>query len=237
MNATLDGLERLLGAPGIDLYGYADVRGVFGGAWGAWPRAISVAQVLPSEHLAGVRQGPTSGYYQAYTEANTNLNAIAREIESFLRAAGCEARAFPATVAAGELEQDLGEALCAPIQHKTVATRAGLGWIGRSALLVTNRYGPRVRLASIFTDMDLNTAIPVETSRCGTCRRCVEACPAEALTGAEWQVGVPRHALVDAQACRRTAERLLAERVGARNAVCGICIAVCPFAGLDRMQE
>ena len=61
--------------------------------------------------------------------------------------------------------------------HKTAATQAGLGWIGKTALFVSPRLGPRLRLATVFTDAELPVGEPVTEGRCGSCRRCVDACP------------------------------------------------------------
>ncbi len=229
---SLVGLEALLGDLRIDLYGYAAVCGLFENEWANWPYAISIAMALAKDSLAAVAEGPTSVYYTAYQDINIALNRAAQALESWLREQGYAAQAFAATVTAEELDSDLGEDLIAPVQHKTVATRAGLGWIGKSGLLITRRYGPRVRLASVFTTMPLPIAVPIESSECGSCTCCVRSCPAGAIKGVSWEVGTPREALVDIQACRRTAERLLWAKTGHRDSVCGICIAVCPFAGL-----
>lgn len=231
------GLEALLGDLEVDLYGYAAAGGLFGGEWANWPYAISIAMALPKGSLAAVAEGPTFAYYAAYQSINIALNRAAQALESWLRKQGYAAQAFAATVAAEELDSDLGKDLIAPVQHKTVATRAGLGWIGKSGLLITRRHGPRVRLASVFTTMPLPVAVPIESSECGGCTCCVRACPASAIKGTPWRTGVPREALVDVQACRRTAERLLWTRTGHRDSVCGICIAVCPFAGYQRTDE
>jgi epoxyqueuosine reductase QueG len=227
-------LEQFLAGLSLDLHGYADVRGLFAGPWGQWPRAIILGLALPKEAMEDVAHGPTARYYAVYQQANTSLNRDVRALEQWLRDSGFGAEAYPATVTLDELNARLGDTLSAPVQHKTVATRAGLGWIGRSGLLVTRRYGPRVRLASVFTDASLPVAAPVDEGRCGSCVRCVEACPAGAIRGAQWRMGMAREELVDVEACRRTAERLLLERAGQRDAVCGVCIAVCPFAGLRR---
>ncbi len=228
-DSSMQRLATVLADAAVDLYGYADVVDLFPGEWAAWPRAISIGLALPAKDLVGVQVGPTSAYYAAYNAANARLNRVAQAVEAWLQHEGYRARAFKATVSAEELGMDLAETLAAPVQHKTVATRAGLGWIGKNALLVTSRYGPRVRLASIFTDMPLDAAVPIAESHCGACDRCVRACPAGAIHGVSWQAGLPRETLVDVWACRRTAERLLWERAGRRDAVCGVCIAVCPW--------
>ena len=110
--------------------------------------------------------------------------------------------------------------------HKTAATRAGLGWVGRNCQLVTRRYGPWVRLGTVFTNMELDCGPPVEQSHCGGCVRCVEACPAGALTGKSWLPGFPRDQILDAAACDRWKKEHYFEYHQGHN--CGICAAVCP---------
>lgn len=238
MNATLvEALRDKLAKVGIPLYGFAEVGGLFPGPWADWPRAISLVLPFSEQDLADVHHGPTPAYYAAYRALNARLNAAARNLEEWINAQGFQARAFPATVTQEELEATLGPDLIAPVQHKTVATRAGLGWIGKSGLLVTPHYGPRVRLASVFTDLPLPTAKPITRGFCGTCKLCVEACPAGAISGSEWRADLPLKALVDVQACRRTAEWLAYGRAQANEAICGICIAVCPLKGRQRRKH
>ncbi len=71
----------------------------------------------------------------------------------------------------------------AHISHKAVARMAGLGWQGKSLLLINPEYGPRVRLVTILTDMPLTPDGPVK-NRCGACLECVQACPASAIKNA-----------------------------------------------------
>lgn len=224
-------LEEYLRELRVDLYGLASIGGIFGGKWKDWPYAISIALELPIEDMVDVQDGPTPRYYAAYVRTNDRLNQVAAAVESWIRQQGYRAQAVLATVSSEGLDKDCGPSLSAPVQHKTVATRAGLGWIGKNALLITRKYGPRVRLTSVFTDMPLPTATPIEYGQCGKCTRCQEACPAQAITGGMWVVGISREALVNVEACRLRAEHLLMERVGEQNAVCGVCVAVCPFAG------
>lgn len=229
-------LQSYLRTLPIDMYGYADIAHVLGAEWARWPRAISIALALSKDAMSGVAEGPTLAYYRAYETLNARLNETCEAIAGWLRGAGYGARAFPATVSANDLGALQGT-LSVPVQHKTVATRAGLGWIGKNALLISRRFGPRVRLASIFTDMPLPAADPVMLSACGACQRCVDACPASAIRGTSWHVGTSREELVDAWACQKVAQQLLQQRVGAHNAVCGICIAVCPFAAATRDEK
>jgi GNAT superfamily N-acetyltransferase len=119
-------------------------------------------------------------------------------------------------------------ALSTRLQHKTIATRAGLGWIGKSALLITKPYGPAVRLASVLTDANFDTGTPVDTSSCGACRSCADRCPTQAIVGQNWKLGTPREAIYDAPTCRATAVRLSKE-AGFEATICGACINACPY--------
>ncbi len=116
----------------------------------------------------------------------------------------------------------------APFQHKTVATRAGLGWIGKSALLVTCEYGSAIRLASVLTDAPLPVGTPTNHSLCGDCHACVDACPGRAIKGVSWQVGMFRDELYDALACRETCLKQSA-KLGIQRTICGVCINACPW--------
>jgi epoxyqueuosine reductase len=222
----LASLEDTFRSAGV-VWGYADINDLFS-EQALYPRAISLAMPLPHSALIDVENGPTDMYYNAYNHVNAQLNSLSALVENSLIMAGYPTKAFPATVSQANL-QALGSGLNAPIPHKTVATRAGLGWIGKNALLITPQYGPRVRLASVLTQAPLPTASPIIRGRCGRCVRCVRACPAHAIQGASWHAGLPREELVDVWSCQSTAEALLWQRTGQCDTVCGICVAVCPF--------
>lgn len=110
--------------------------------------------------------------------------------------------------------------------HKMAATCSGLGWIGRNGLLINERYGPRLSFTTVLTDAPLVLDEPMDSSRCGECTLCVEHCPAQAISGADWSRSEPLVPLIDHDRCR-------AQKVGTRKAEhkpnCGLCINICPF--------
>ncbi len=65
----------------------------------------------------------------------------------------------------------------APILERDLARSAGLGWVGRNGCLISPKYGSGFLLAEMFCDVLLQTSQPFLPDRCGTCRRCVDACP------------------------------------------------------------
>lgn len=110
--------------------------------------------------------------------------------------------------------------------HKMAATCSGLGWIGRNGLLINEQYGPRLSFTTVLTDAPLVPDEPLDSSRCGECKLCVEHCPAQAINGASWSRSEPLVSLVDHDRCR-------AQKVGTRRAEhkpnCGLCINICPY--------
>jgi epoxyqueuosine reductase len=222
---------------GASLVGYASLEGVVSPISAKWPWAVSIAVALDPTIIDKVRDGPTAEYYGEYNRVNRALNEIAGRTAEAIFGLGYGAEPFPATVPEGREPEEWVKTLSASFQHKTAATRAGLGWIGKNALLVTPRLGPRLRLATVFTNMPLPVGDPITVGRCGKCEACARLCPAQAIKGVEWEAGLDRDALVDAWSCYETARRLLRERVGANNAVCGICVAVCPVGKAQKGRE
>ena len=213
-------LDALLRAEGADLVGFADLKGV---PEANLPFGVAVAVSLPKEIVRSIEDGPNLSYYEMYHNVNARLDRIVMVGESFLVERGF--RAFAQTTQSVVRLDDHRTQL----PHKTVATRAGLGWIGRCALLVTEAYGSALRISSLITDAPLKCHEGVSISRCGRCRACVEHCPSGAVAGEAWSAGLPRERLVDADRCAETARALCMERFGKQATLCGKCIVVCPY--------
>jgi epoxyqueuosine reductase len=223
MPALDQNIEQQLRHNGADLVGFADISGLSAEKTGGLPRAISIGVALGPAVVQEIRNGPTPRYFAEYERLNRLLGELAERVAGVIRDAG--GRAEPGNATGDHFDP---ATLSMRLQHKTVATRAGLGWVGRSALLVTRDFGPAVRLASVLTDADLDVGSPVDTSGCGDCRRCVDHCPAHAIVGAAWYAGAERDSICDAQACKTTAKRLSAEQ-DIPAIICGVCIHVCPW--------
>ena len=115
-----------------------------------------------------------------------------------------------------------------PIMERDLAQRAGLGWIGKNTCLINPKAGSYFLLAEILLDIDLEPDLPSSADRCGTCTRCIEACPTSCI--------LPDRTL-DARRCIAylTIENKteippdLRAQVGNRVFGCDVCQLVCPW--------
>lgn len=229
MITPTDELKAAARAAGADLVGVADLApfkreqaALPPGLLEPYTRAAAVALRLEDTIIEGIQAAPTPDYARHYRAVNAALDRLTAELASWVRARRFAARAIPASQFADERN------LLGSLSHKAVARMAGLGWQGKSLLIVTPQYGPRVRLATVLTDMPLMPDRPLR-SRCGRCVRCVRACPATALKRV---APAERHARrEDVLLVSRCAEKMskFQTRFDLAARVCGICVSVCPF--------
>ena len=192
--------------------------------WG-YDYGISIAVAYKPEELSAISDIPNDKYYSAYKRLDKKLDEIAFMTERFLIDAGYKAMAITR-----ENRDYNNEEKATRLPHKTVATRAGLGWIGKCALLITEEYGAGLRFISVLTDAPLEAGTPVNESRCGGCTECVDKCPGNAPAGANWKLGMVRENIFNAFVCRDyIAERGIKYNYGRTSVTCGLCILACPW--------
>ncbi|WP_010250943.1 GNAT family N-acetyltransferase [Acetivibrio cellulolyticus] len=215
-------LKTELTKMGASLVGFADLRDLPENQRDGFNYGISIAVALDPAIINGLGNGPTKEYYDEYKRINSLLDSLDIKAGEIIKDGGFNA--LPKTRANVSIEYKDHSTI---LPHKTVATRAGIGWIGKSALLVTEKYGSAVRISSVLTDAPLEVDKPVNQSNCGTCDNCVRNCPAGALSGDLWFAGKERETFYNYKACRNKAiERTW--RISPGETHCGLCILVCP---------
>lgn len=222
MNALQENLFALLREKGAKLVGVAVMEGY---AECGMNRGVAVAIPVPAPIVENINIAPTIEYYQMYHTMNAQLDDIVETGAAYLREKGFNAHANT------KKSLVVNDDLRTMFPYKTVATRAGLGWIGKSCLMVTEDYGSAVRLSSLFTDAPLVPSKTVTESRCGKCRKCVDACPGQAIIGETWTAEMPREKLLHAHICKETQIKRMREILGFYEGerICGRCFAVCTY--------
>jgi epoxyqueuosine reductase len=216
--------------PDVYEIGFASLSGLLKDELAKYKYGISLARKLDDSVIDDISDGPTISYYNQYHRINNELNQKTEAIAKLLALHNIEAYPMKSTVEDDELDDDYKKTLRYFFSHKMIATRSGLGWIGKTDLLVTTRFGPRVRLSSILLTSSISeSGTPVNESLCGNCNICVEHCPPQAGNGKLWSIDIDRNEFYDPFKCREYCRKISAEKIGKEISLCGICISICPI--------
>jgi len=178
------------------------------------PRAMS-ALVVAMNYGGREPDGPVARYARGddyHDVVLARLNAVHRRLEAWL------GRAVP-----GKSYVDTG-----PLLERDLARRAGLGWFGKNTNLLHPRLGSFFFLGALLVAEEAAPEAPFAADRCGSCTRCLDACPTDAL---------PAPRVLDATRCisyltielRGAIPEELREGVGDRLYGCDVCQSVCPW--------
>jgi epoxyqueuosine reductase len=202
-------LKSFIRSLGIDLVGIADLRTLEGMPIGLPLEASHFFKIYPRAIVLGAQLG------------KMGKKALGREVSAFLEKAGLQAfqileeNGYRGVIVHIDEEYD-------PVRRyglmslKVLAKAAGLGWQGRSLLIISPEYGPIHRLIAILTNMPLKADKPI-SNRCGYCSRCIDYCPARALT------------LVPFKDHPKSREQVLDIKTCWGDDACLVCLSVCPW--------
>jgi epoxyqueuosine reductase len=207
-------LEAFMRLAGVDLFGYTTIapRLIFQGKAVRHANVIVLAMEMDRARMDNAPSPDTAVMvHETYDRLGFTANRIAR----YLRARGYPAQA--------------GHPLGGPVLYPPLAQAAGLGWLGRHGLLITPEFGPRVRLAAVFTAIE---DLPdTSTDRhawigefCRDCGKCLRTCPVRAIRDVPRREPGGRESCVDPSRCLP---------FFVRHDGCSICIARCPFHQRD----
>lgn len=232
-------IKQLLLDNGASMVGFAKIDGLYGNVDLDGPRSedsvtepinipqypfgISIILAYEKDVIRNIRDLPTMDYYNNYFKLNEKLDKLAILCAEHIKKQGYNA--YPQTVS-NTKEYGVFRTV---MPHKTVAFQSGLGWIGKNALFVTEKYGSAVRLTSVLTDAPLDYNKQIMKSKCDNCMICVSACPGKAISGRAWSPELDRDEFFDAMACRKKAREIAAKTLNKQITLCGKCIEVCPY--------
>ena len=234
-------LKELAHQLGADFYGVADLTPAYaeilrqgGEETASYPRAISfgialfdsIVDRLPRRHED--RSITINYLHHCYDVINLRLDIISSRLASVIQ--NEHYRVLPLT----SKEHFDTTRICAQFSHKLAAHLAGLGWIGKSCLLVTPEVGPRARWNTVLTDAPLTPESGPMEERCGTCTECVDICPQGAFTGRAFHQDESRESRYDAAKCEQYFKDAY-EKSG--RVACGLCIYSCPWGKPERRRK
>ncbi|MBF0529431.1 MAG: DUF1847 domain-containing protein, partial [Deltaproteobacteria bacterium] len=222
---------------GGDFFGVADLEAfrsyetLPAGLLDPFSRAVSIGVALSRRMFETLVDGPHVHYAHHYTTATALLDQVALRISGTLQKNGFQALPLPASQTL-DWARGLGA-----LSHKAVARMAGLGWQGKSLLLVNPNVGPRLRVVTILTDAPLEADQPLPNG-CGKCLECATACPAGAIKGTPFGQGYQTRAEAwDIAACTRQLESFNVRPGLKDHFICGLCIKPCPIGRIDKEYD
>ncbi len=212
-----EGLRKFALDLGVSLFGVADITGIRNEflldeeVKKGFDRGISMGKRLIGGVLEEIKDRPTRLYFHHYRQLNFFLDRAAFLLATHIQEGGHRALPIPASQMLDWENQR------AHLSHKKVGYLAGLGWMGRSNLLVNSEYGARFRLVTVLTDMPLETGRPFEGD-CGECKKCIEVCPAGAIK--------EKREDFDHWACFDKLKEFRRQGIVGQH-ICGVCVKAC----------
>ncbi|MGN6154591.1 MAG: tRNA epoxyqueuosine(34) reductase QueG [Sphingomicrobium sp.] len=185
-----------------------------------WPDARSVIALgmsyAPEADPLALADDGSAGRISVYAQGRDYHDTVKKALKALARwlveRSGCELKVFVDT---------------APVMEKPLSAAAGIGWQGKHTNLVSRSHGSWMFLGAIFTTLEIEADEPAPDT-CGTCTRCLDACPTQAFDG-------PRR--IDARKCisyltiehKGPIPQELRKAMGNRIYGCDDCLAVCPW--------
>jgi epoxyqueuosine reductase QueG len=218
----------------LDYYGVADltptevqafIRSTAAPYTSGYPRGVALGlrlsdalvELLPEadERICGLYK------HHVYTVTANRIDLASAAIVNTIQQAGYRALAIPAAIVGIDTEHFAGI-----FSQKLASHLAGLGWIGKSCMLITPDHGPRVCWGTVLTDAPLApTGKPME-QRCGNCRACADICPAKAYSARNFDSAEPREFRMDPLACYQYVQNM--PGTVPESKTCGRCLQACP---------
>lgn len=209
-------LRAFVSSLGIDLVGIADLRKLEGMRSAIPSFSAIVLKNFRYVIVLGAQLNKL-GKRASGSELSLLMEKTALEVLAYM-----EEKGYPGLIIHTEDEFDPHQRM-GLLSLKVLAKGAGLGWQGRSLLIINPRYGPVHRWIALLTNMDLQVDEPIP-NQCGECSLCVDKCPKAALTLVPFDEYPERRAdVLDIHAC-----------LG--DTGCKVCLVVCPWTKAENIK-
>lgn len=198
-NAELNKIwEQRIKDKGADFVRFVDISMFPREVIGDYTCAVLFGKSLSKEYISTVKVGGEPQHKEVFN-TERKMDTLAVKIAELLEAEGYKST--------GKLKTGL-------LPHKSVALRAGMGFIGKNNLLITPEYGCALMMGKVLTTAPF-TVISTEPQapKCGDCHICVSVCPNNALLNKEWSVTTTREEILTRKLCT----------------LCLKCMANCPY--------
>lgn len=189
---------------------------------GPLPYALALVVRLSDAVVDEIDGKPTYTYFHHYRTVNAFIDRCILKAGLMLQGNGYKYIPIPAS------QSIPNKYYAGRYSHKKAAVLSHLGFIGKNSMFIHKQFGPRVRLGTLFTDCPFEVFSGIIESGCKNCDACVKACPAGAISGAEWHEGIDRSEVFDPELCSNFMKKEF-QHIG-RGAVCGICMKVCRYS-------
>lgn len=193
-------LKNALYERGADIVRFVDISELPERQTQGFPKAILFCMVLSRKFITDMRKDLQIDHDE-FLEKEHITDELADWLAEYIHQKGycAYSQSEQNNAKSGNFEK---ETRTSTLPHKTIARMAGLGFIGKNNLLVTQDYGCAFSMCTVLTDAPITAeSHPIVPSKCGKCDICKNVCPAQAIQGNEWTLSGDREALVDVFKC------------------------------------
>lgn len=178
--------EQQIKDKGAEFVCFVDASVLPAGAIDGYSCAILFGKTLSKEYISTLRAGQKPKTKEVFN-TERKMDTLSVKIAAQLEAEGYKS---------------IGKLKTGRLPHKTVALRAGLGFIGKNNLLVTKPYGCALMLGKVLTTAPFVTMCQKpQEPQCGPCTVCVDVCPSKALLGKTWSAATTREEIITRKLC------------------------------------
>ena len=193
-------IEKLFAEKGADIVRFVDISDLPENQTQGFNKAIVFCKSLSKEFIiAKLNEEKTER--DEFVDKERETDVLADELADYIRRKGYKAfsQSEENLIQSGNYDE---ESHTTALPHKTIARLAGIGFMGKNDLLITEEFGCAFSMCTVLTDAPLATdSYPIISSDCGDCDICKEVCAKNAILGNEWSEAAGREGVVDVYKC------------------------------------